>query len=105
MKTTILAFTFFAFLFAGCEKDNPGTDKVILEMNKFSPSSLTVPSGTTVTWTNNESVMHTVTSNTGIFESGDMNKKETFSYTFSIVGSYSYHCKHHSGMNGTIIVE
>jgi plastocyanin len=105
MKTTILAFAFFTFLLSGCQKENPGKNEVILEMNSFSPSSLTISSGTTVTWTNKESVTHTVTSNNGIFESGDMSKNETFSYTFSTVGTFPYHCRHHSGMNGTIIVE
>jgi plastocyanin len=105
MKKIILAFAFFAFLLAGCQKEDPGTNEVILDMNKFSPSSLTVSSGTTITWTNKESVTHTVTSNTALFESGDMGKNDKFSFTFSNVGTYPYHCKHHGGMNGTIIVE
>ena len=105
MKATIVAFAFFAFLLAGCQKDNPGSDEVFIEMNSFSPSSLTVSAGTTITWTNKDAVAHTVTSNSSLFESGSMGKNDKFSFTFSDVGSYPYHCRFHSGMNGTIIAE
>jgi plastocyanin len=97
--------TSFVLLFAGCSKDNQGDNKVIMKMSSFSPSSLTVTAGTTVIWENQESVTHTVTSNTGVFESGNMGKNDKFSYAFTTVGTYPYHCKFHSGMTGTIIVE
>jgi len=105
MKKIIVAFAFFTFLLTGCQKDESGTNEVILNMNKFSPSSITVSSGTTITWTNKESVTHTVTSNTALFESGNMGKNDKFTYTFSTVGTFPYHCKFHGGMTGTVIVE
>lgn len=105
MKTTILTFILFAFLFVGCKKEEPGTNEVFIEMNSFSPSSLTISAGTTVVWTNKDAVTHTVTSDNGTFDSGDMGKNTTFSNTFSTVGTFRYHCRIHSGMKGTIIVE
>jgi plastocyanin len=105
MKTLFAALVFIILIMAGCSKSDPGKNEVFMEMNRFSPTSLTVTAGTTVVWENQESAVHTVTSNTGVFESGDMGKKDKFSYTFTDVGSYPYHCRHHSGMNGTIIVE
>ncbi|HUX84491.1 MAG TPA: plastocyanin/azurin family copper-binding protein, partial [Chitinophagaceae bacterium] len=71
----------------------------------FSSASLTVPSGTSVTWKNMDNVNHTVTANDGSFDSGDIVPGATFSHTFSSVGSFSYHCKHHTYMTGTVTVQ
>ncbi len=105
MKTLIGVLTIIVFMIAGCSKNEPGKDEVFMNMNSFSPSSLTVTAGTTVVWENQEAVTHTATSNTGVFESGNMGKNDKFSYTFTTVGTYPYHCKFHGGMTGTIIVE
>ena len=90
----------------------PSTNSVTMEGISFVPGNLTVTVGTTVTWTNDSSVIHTVTSGTdgthdGIFNSGDVGPDEEFSYTFNEVGSYPYYCIPHvnSGMTGTITVE
>ena len=71
----------------------------------FVPSTLTVSVGTTVTWTNKDSAPHTVTSNDNLFESGNLAKDATFSYTFEQKGTFNYHCKIHPSMTGKIIVE
>lgn len=71
----------------------------------FIPQTLRVTAGTTVTWTNNDSSTHTVTSNTGLFESGNMAKGATFSQTFNQKGTFDYYCKIHPSMIGKIIVE
>jgi plastocyanin len=71
----------------------------------FNPQSLTVKEGTTVTWTNQDSTIHTVTSDTGIFNSGNLSQGDKFSYTFTTAGTYAYHCEpHHASMTGTIVV-
>jgi plastocyanin len=57
-----------------------------------------------VKWTNNDAIAHTVTSNTGAFDSGNMAAGATYSYTFSTAGTYNYHCTYHSGMTGTVMV-
>ena len=71
----------------------------------FSLASITVPAGTKVTWTNNDSAPHTVTSNTDAFESGSLSRGGTFSFTFAQKGTYEYHCSPHPSMNGKVIVE
>jgi plastocyanin len=71
----------------------------------FDPKELTVSKGTKVTWTNNDSVNHTITSDSGAFESGDLAKGDSFSFTFNDTGSFSYHCKIHPLMTAKIIVQ
>jgi len=71
----------------------------------FSPATVNVSIGTTVTWTNNDSATHTVTSTTGAFESGNMSNGSTFSHTFTAVGDFEYHCSIHTSMVGHVIVK
>jgi plastocyanin len=76
----------------------------------FSPAVISVPAGTTVTWTMNpaDPFAHTVTSTTpGYgFDSGTLNPGDTFSYTFVEPGTYDYVCTPHAsfGMTGQVIV-
>ena len=70
----------------------------------FSPATLTINVGSKVTWTNTDSVTHTVTSNNGVFDSGDLAPNATFSYTFNTAGTFVYHCSIHTYMTGTVIV-
>jgi len=106
MKSTILILGIITFFLVSCQKENPGPDEVFMDGIKFSPSSITVSVGTTVTWTNKESVTHTVTSDShGTFDSGDIGKDQTFSYAFNTAGTYAYHCDYHSNMKATVIVE
>ena len=69
----------------------------------FNPGTITVKAGTTVTWTNT-GVTHTVTSNTGLFDSGHLGSGDTFTFTFSKAGTYAYHCAIHSAMKGEVTV-
>lgn len=71
----------------------------------FSPASLTVKVGAKVTWTNNDSVTHTVTADQGAFDSGDLAPGKSFSFTFTKAGTYSYHCNIHRSMTATIVVQ
>ena len=70
----------------------------------FNPPDLSIKVGTTVTWTNNDGVGHTVTSTDGVFESGVLAKGQTFSYTFNTAGTFPYHCTPHQNMTATITV-
>ncbi len=74
----------------------------------FVPATITVNAGTTITWTNNDNVLHTVTNDTGsseVFDSGSMSQGSHFSHTFSTVGTFHYHCTFHTFMLGTVIVQ
>jgi plastocyanin len=76
----------------------------------FSPASLTIKSGTTVTWKNTTAVPHTVTSDDGkSFDSGTANpiaaQSGTFSFTFATPGTFAYQCAIHPFMKATISVK
>lgn len=71
----------------------------------FDPPSLTITVGDTVTWTNLDAAVHTATSTTGAFDSGDLDQNESWSFTFTTPGTYDYLCTPHPFMTGTIVVE
>ena len=70
----------------------------------FAPTSLTIKSGSTVTWTNKDDEPHTVVSDSGLFRSGALDTNEGFSFRFDKPGTYRYACSIHPRMVGTIIV-
>ena len=70
----------------------------------FSPNSLTVKVGTKVTWTNHDSVTHTVTADQGAFNS-PVSAGSSFSFTFTKAGTFAYHCMIHPSMTATIVVQ
>jgi plastocyanin len=70
----------------------------------FVEGIIEVPVGTTVTWTNNDTSPHTVTSVDGTFDSGRLDTGQTFSFTFSTAGEFAYLCEFHPGMQGTVVV-
>ena len=72
----------------------------------FSPASLTVAAGDTVVWTNNDSIDHTVTSDTGSeLGSPQLGSGSTYMHVFSTAGSYTYHCTNHPYMHGSATVQ
>ena len=71
----------------------------------FTPASLTVKAGTTVTWTNRDDIPHTVTSSAKLFRSKALDTDDKFSFTFTTPGTYEYFCSLHPHMTGMIKVE
>ena len=71
----------------------------------FSPTSLTVKAGSTVTWTNEDDEPHTVVSDDKLFRSGSLDTNETFKFTFDKPGTYHFTCSIHPRMVGTIVVQ
>jgi len=71
----------------------------------FAPTSLTIKSGSTVTWTNKDDEPHTVVSDAGLFRSSAMDTNESFSFKFDKPGTYRYMCSIHPRMVGTIVVQ
>ncbi|MDD4969417.1 MAG: cupredoxin domain-containing protein [Paludibacter sp.] len=105
MKTKILFIAVLALILASCKNEiAQAPNEVILSGLSFSPKTLTVDSGTTVIWLNNEAITHTVTSDSALFESSNLGKGDKYSHTFNIGGTYAYHCKYHPNMTGNIIV-
>ena len=70
----------------------------------YSPSVIQVSSGTTVTWKNDDQIIHTVTDLGGEFDSGFIQPAETWQYTFDSNGFYYYYCSIHPWMEGAVIV-
>jgi len=80
--------------------------------NCFNPNPLTISRGDTVTWTNKDSLRHTVTSGipTGdvagtLFDSKVIEPGQTFKFTFTKVGTYDYFCIIHPWIQGQVIVK
>ena len=72
----------------------------------FDPLIITVKGGTKVTWTNNDTVSHTVTSDVGtLLNSPTLSPGQSFSFTFTDPGTIKYHCSIHPMMKGTIVVQ
>ena len=70
----------------------------------FAPDELNVTVGTTVTWTNGDSVSHTSTSNAAGWNSGTIPPGGRFSFAFESAGTFPYRCTIHPGMVGTVNV-
>ncbi|MFF3073420.1 cupredoxin family copper-binding protein [Kitasatospora sp. NPDC057904] len=83
-----------------------GSDSVAIKNFAFAPAAVTVKAGTTVTWTNQDSEPHTVTgqNNTGPLNSKALTTGQSYSYTFTTPGTYSYLCTIHPFMTATVTV-
>jgi plastocyanin len=117
--TFIILIVSFLVGFAGCGKNDmstnstggtPGANEVLIQGMAFSPVSKTISAGTTLKWTNNDGIAHTVTSGvpgspSGVFDSGSIATHGSFSHTFNQTGVFNYYCKIHTSMTATIIVQ
>ena len=95
-------------IITGCEKDKTdnvsGNFVVTMKNAAFSPASLTIAAGSTVTWTNDDNVIHTVTATDGSFDSGDIAVGASYSKTFSATGTINYNDMHNTSMTGILII-
>lgn len=80
------------------------THSVSLQNLQYNPSDLTVNVGDTVSWTNNDNTTHSVTGDGGI-NSPDLQPGNNYSFTFNQPGDYTYHCRFHPDMQGTVHVK
>jgi plastocyanin len=94
-------------LFRNCKKETVTAppNQVYIQNYAYNPTPLTVTAGTTVTWTNKDNMAHTVTSDAGTFDSGDIQPGSTYTYTFDSKGTFTYHCTVHPYMHGTVTVQ
>ena len=96
-------------MFAGSPSVRANTDQPSAEVKidnfTFGPQTITVPAGTTVTWTNKDDIPHTSVSTEGVFKSKVLDTDEKFSYTFTKAGTYPYYCSVHPKMTGKIVVK
>jgi amicyanin len=88
-------------------QQKPATAEVNIDNFSFSPNELTIPAGTTVTWTNRDDIPHTVVSSDDpkAFKSKVMDTDDKFSFTFSKPGTFPYFCSVHPKMVGKVVVQ
>lgn len=93
--------------FAAHAQQKPEANEVKIDNFSFGPATLTVPVGTTVTWTNRDDIPHTVvsTEDPKAFKSKVLDTDEKFSFTFSRAGTFPYFCSIHPKMTGKVVVQ
>jgi len=91
--------------FTASAQQKPQTLDVKIDNFSFGPTELTVPVGTTVTWTNRDDIPHTVVSTDKVFKSKVLDTDEKFSFTFNTAGTYPYFCSIHPKMTGKVVVQ
>jgi plastocyanin len=82
----------------------PAIAEVKIDNFSFGPAALTIPVGTTVTWTNRDDIPHTVVSPDKVFKSKVLDTDDKFSYTFTKPGEFPYFCSIHPKMTGKVVV-
>ncbi|WP_041856063.1 cupredoxin domain-containing protein [Candidatus Korobacter versatilis] len=78
---------------------------VAIDNFMFSPMTIEVERGTTITWVNKDDIPHVVASTTGKFKSRAIDTDGTFAFTFTEPGTYEYYCSIHPKMVGKIVVK
>jgi len=92
--------------FAATPDDKSASEVAIkIDNFSFSPATITVPVGTTVRWTNRDDIPHTVVSDDNSIKSKPLDTDETFTYTFTKPGTYSYFCSIHPKMTAKVVVQ
>lgn len=88
------------------QNTTPPANQVNIQGFAFLPLTLTVLTGTTVTWKNFDSAAHTATGTTAVqmFDSGSIAQGNTYSFKFTLAGTNNYNCTFHPAMTGMIIV-
>jgi len=71
----------------------------------FGPAQLTVAKNTTVSFTNNDGISHTATSDAGLWDTGTITPGATKTITFTSAGTFAYHCTIHPMMKASIVVQ
>jgi plastocyanin len=99
-----LTFYFILAFLALTHVYSMGMVTVEIEGFAFTPQDVTIPVGETVQWINLDTVRHTSTSDTLVWDSGLLAEGDTFEFTFDDVGVYPYHCTVHPTMTGTVTV-
>lgn len=92
-----------SLLLRAASGDKPAEVKI--DNFSFTPSTITVPVGTQVRWTNRDDIPHTVASEDKSFKSKALDTDDVFSFTFSKPGTYKYFCSLHPKMTATIVVQ
>jgi plastocyanin len=106
MKRTRLAVLAICALLSATAATKADAPQVTIDNFAFTPTELTVPAGTTVTWLNRDDIPHTVTdaAEEREFKSAPLDTGDSYSHLFAKPGTYHYFCSLHAHMQGTIVV-
>ena len=108
IASTVLGAAVGSVLAAGmglARAEEPATT-ISIDNFSFTPATLTVKAGTTVTWTNRDDIPHGIASSNNAFKrSAALDTDNSFSFTFTTAGTYQYFCYIHPHMVGSIVVE
>ena len=87
--------------------DKPASGATVrIDNFSFGPAAITIPAGSSVTWTNNDDVPHVVSSDDNkLFKSKALDTDDHFSFTFTQPGTYNYYCAIHPKMTARIVVQ
>ena len=97
--TTTSAFSQGDSVYIAPRAADPNNDQ------SFVPQFISMPIESTVSWTNDDSIQHTITSDEeGLFVSGPISPGDTFDNTFDTPGEFGYHCSIHPWMTGRVMV-
>lgn len=89
----------------GSDTARAADETVIIDNFAFSPATVTIQVGDTVTWSNMDDTAHTATADDASWDSGNLAPGATFPHTFTQAGTFTYHCAIHPTMTGTVVVE
>lgn len=78
---------------------------VTIQNFAFSPASITIKAGQSITWTNEDSIGHSATADDNSWDTGVLSQGQSKSITFAKAGTYTYHCSVHPNMKATVIVQ
>lgn len=81
-----------------------GATQVNIQDFAFVPATVVIDKGENVKWTNLDLAVHTSTSDTGKWDSGDITHGNSFEFRFTTTGTFHYHCSYHTTMKGTVRV-
>ena len=104
LRRVSLRLAVTALMLASLGKAQAEPTTVTIDNFTFAPAELTVKVGTTVTWKNHDDIPHTIVS-AGKFRSKALDTDDSYSFTFTTAGAYTYFCSLHPHMTGTIKVE
>jgi amicyanin len=111
-SATIMLVVALAFGSSGSSRARPDASEqddnynIKIDNFSFTPATLTVPVGKTVTWINQDDVPHTVVSADGKgIKSPVLDTDQKFSYTFTKAGAYPYYCGIHPKMTGKVVAQ
>ena len=103
-KFSILSILFITILISGCtQQSNSSSTTISIKDFSFNPKNINIKAGTTITWINEDSLIHDITIDSGLFNQ-DLEPGEEFSFTFDEPGIYKYHCNIHPSMTGEITI-